>query len=74
MANWIDGYGQLGTNTTPLYGTSLDNLFLDAINDAYLEQFLPHPLAKITFYTLFSVPIIKSLTSVLCLVCLTMRH
>ena len=38
--NWIDGYGQLGTNTPHLYGTSL---FLDAINDVYLEQFATLP-------------------------------
>ena len=41
--NWIDGYGQLGTNTPHLYGTSLNNLFLNAINDAYLEQFVTSP-------------------------------
>jgi len=36
---WNNGYGYV----TPTYGSSLNNLFLEAINDAGLEQFVHQP-------------------------------
>ena len=37
---WSDGYGRV---TTPTYGSSLNSLFLDIINDVSLEQYVHLP-------------------------------
>jgi len=38
---WIDGGGQLGQN--PAYGSELNSLFLDIVDDSSLEQFVTDP-------------------------------
>ena len=39
--NWCDGSGQL--SLYPTYGSELNNLFLDVVNDVGLEQFVTSP-------------------------------
>ena len=38
--SWSSGYGQI---SAPTYGSGLNNLFIDVINDAGLEQFVQFP-------------------------------
>jgi len=40
---WSDGYGQI---SIPTYGSSLNNLFIDTLGDARLEQYVYQPTCQ----------------------------
>ena len=53
--SWCNGSGQLSLYP-PTYGSELNNLFLDVVNDVGLEQFAPSPTRResildLVFYT-----------------------
>ena len=47
---WYNGYGNI--TATPNYGSGLNSMFLDVINDAGLEQFAHLPGEYYIFYSL----------------------
>ena len=57
---WSGGYGRI---STPTYGSSLNKVFLDVINDASLEQFvhLPTHQDSILDFVFFPHPKISNL-------------
>ena len=48
---WSDGSGQL--NPCPAYGTELNSLFLDVINDAGFEKLVTSQLTRVKYHANF---------------------